>query len=216
MGTDPQDTSVMAWMHMAGDGENQFTEEGYGAILERGFQHVPLKLNTPARAIEYAKKQVAVQTDTETITANACLCTVSMGVLRAGAISFQPELPAWKRRAFNDVQMGHLLKVHLELKIPDAFGEDQWVYVPHQDQAFFFFHLRPAGTPFAVAYLGGTHGKEVGSKEKSEVAGLLKSALGQHFNIDPAGVFGETFLPTGRPTLTPWVRTPPTGPVNFR
>ncbi|MBL92684.1 MAG: hypothetical protein CMH56_12840 [Myxococcales bacterium] len=201
MGTDPQNTSVMAWMHMAGDGENLFAEHGYGAIIEQGFQHVPLQLNTPVTAIDYAQDHTIIHTNTETITAKTCICTVSMGVLHAGAIAFQPDLPAWKRRAFKDVQMGHLLKVHLELKKPDVFSEDTWLYVPHQEDNFFFFHLRPAGMPYVVAYLGGTHGKDIGSKETSEVGSLLQNALCQHLQIDPTDVFGKT-------VFTDWAANP--------
>jgi monoamine oxidase len=201
MGTDPDKTSVMAWMNMVGDGENLFSQQGYGSIIEQGFQHVPLSLNSPVTMIDHAKDHVIIQTNTETITTKACICTVSMGVLNAGAISFEPELPAWKRRAFNDVQMGHLLKVHLEVKQPDILPQDTWVYVPDHNENLFFFHLRPAGAPWVVAYFGGTHAQDVGSKKESEVTDLLQDALSQQLGFRRSNVFGEVFF-------TDWASNP--------
>ena len=48
---------------------------------------------------------------TNTFKADAVVVTVPLGVLKAGAITFQPPLPEWKQQAINDLGFGLLNKV---------------------------------------------------------------------------------------------------------
>jgi monoamine oxidase len=53
----------------------------------------------------------------EVFEGNAVLVTVPLGVLKAGAIQFQPELPQWKTEAINRLGFGDLNKVCLSLTL---------------------------------------------------------------------------------------------------
>ena len=43
--------------------------------------------------------------------ADAMLCTVPLGVLKSGALTFHPPLPEWKQQAINNMGFGLLNKV---------------------------------------------------------------------------------------------------------
>ena len=43
--------------------------------------------------------------------ADAVLCTVPLGVLKSGALTFHPPLPEWKQQAINNMGFGLLNKV---------------------------------------------------------------------------------------------------------
>ena len=92
------------------------------------------------------------------------------------------------------MQMGHLLKVHLELHDTHGFPEDTWIYEHHEHYNYFFYHVRPAGCPWVVAYLGGDHAKEVGKKDKETLATLLQTPLVKRYQCLAKKTFGETFF----------------------
>ena len=134
-----------------------------------------------------------IETSNGPIQTKKCICTVSMGVLNGHQLNYT-WIPPWKRRAFNDMQMGHLLKVHLELHDTHGFPEDTWIYEHHEHYNYFFYHVRPAGCPWVVAYLGGDHAKEVGKKDKETLATLLQTPLVKRYQCLAKETFGETFF----------------------
>jgi polyamine oxidase len=65
--------------------------------LARG---VPVLFNSPAARVHYGARGVTVvTTQGRAITADACIVTVPLGVLKAGKIDFCPPLPKAKVRA---------------------------------------------------------------------------------------------------------------------
>ena len=194
MGTEPQKTSVMSWMQFAGDGENLTCPQGYGSIIEDGYSYVPVNYNSIVNHIDYSKENIRLETPQGTFQAKACLCTASMGVLNSRMINFTPELPPWKRRAFNDVQMGQLLKVYLELNESHLFPDDTWIYEPHENNNFFFYHLKPASEPWIVVYLGGQHAVDVGQQSKEQIAQILQTPLINRYQGNVGTTFGDIFF----------------------
>lgn len=99
------------------------------------------------------------------------LVTVSTGVLAAGKIRFEPELPAGKVAAIRGLPMGLLDKVILEFSTPDVFPmqggapvENAWLLYGgdldrrDDDMAFVF---RPMGTLIAIGFFGGQRAWEL-------------------------------------------------------
>ncbi|PRW44477.1 lysine-specific histone demethylase 1-like protein 3 isoform A [Chlorella sorokiniana] len=62
----------------------------------------------------------------EVLRCDAVVITVPLGVLKAGAIRFEPELPAWKQEAVRRLGFGDLNKVVLEF--PSVFWDDSVDY----------------------------------------------------------------------------------------
>ena len=101
---------------------NGFCAQGYGTLLAHYRKGVSVKLNTVANEIKWDGKDVKVETNNGTITAKACIVTVSTGVLNAGKIKFTPDLPKKKYEAFEGISMSPYHKVTLQLK--ESFYKD--------------------------------------------------------------------------------------------
>jgi monoamine oxidase len=112
--------SARDWRRNALGGANLVPEGGIGAFVQRRLTAgLDIRLNTPVRRVSWGGG-VSVETDRGTITADACIVTVSTGVLAAGTIAFDPPLPARVQDAVAALPMGLAMKVALR-----AVGEDR-------------------------------------------------------------------------------------------
>ena len=117
--------------HWKGPKGSGFCKQGYGALVADYRKDVPVKLKTVAKEIKWDKKGVKVVTNDGTISAKACIVTVSTGVLNARKIKFTPDLPDYKYDAFAGITMGtynhitfHFDKRYLfkiGIKYPDTY-----------------------------------------------------------------------------------------------
>ncbi|MBX3014089.1 MAG: FAD-dependent oxidoreductase [Caldilineaceae bacterium] len=73
--------------------------EGYGALLAHYSAGLPLRLQCPARQIRWHRQGVVVTTTHEQFAARQCILTIPVSLLQAGAIHFDPPLPATKQAA---------------------------------------------------------------------------------------------------------------------
>jgi monoamine oxidase len=87
------------------DGEG-FCKQGYGALVAHYRKDVPVKLKTTAKEIKWDGQGVQVETNKGTISAKACIVTVSTGVLNARKIKFTPDLSPEKYESFAGITMG--------------------------------------------------------------------------------------------------------------
>ncbi len=88
---------------------------GYDQILPALAGDYPVRLGRPVDAVSWTGAGAEILTaTTESITASCILLTVPLGVLKAGAIAFEPGLPAGKQAAIDRLGMGLLDKVYLK------------------------------------------------------------------------------------------------------
>jgi monoamine oxidase len=88
-------------------------KDGYGTLVSRALQAFPVSLSTPVRALRWGGAGVAVETPKGDIRAAAAIVTVSIGVLQAEAIRFDPPLPSATLTAIDGLHMGAMTKVGL-------------------------------------------------------------------------------------------------------
>lgn len=105
MGRDLCEVSTTDW-GIGSVEENWFCRQGYGALLARHAANVPVRLQTPARSVTRTPDGVSVGTDGGTLTARAAIVTVSLGVLAAGDIRFDPPLDNDRLGALDAITMG--------------------------------------------------------------------------------------------------------------
>jgi len=140
-------------------------KQGYGTLVARMGEGLPVKLNTPATRVDWSGDGVSVDTPAGTIRAKACVITVSPGVLSAGSIKFTPQLPDWKRQAIGNLPMGLLAKIALQFD-GERFGFRNNEYltyeVPNEMPAeACYFVTWPFGFDHMFGFIGGQFGWEL-------------------------------------------------------
>ncbi len=85
---------------------------GYDALPRGIAEGLDVRLEWEVTAVRWAADAVTVtSTAGEDLAARAAVCTLPVGVLKAGAVGFAPDLPVAKWRALNALEMGPVLKI---------------------------------------------------------------------------------------------------------
>ncbi|MGH6933762.1 MAG: flavin monoamine oxidase family protein, partial [Dongiaceae bacterium] len=156
--TDSDQVSVEDPFNYVDTDENWPIREGFGALIARFGAGLPVALNCAVRRIDWGGHDVILETAKGTVRARRALITVSTGVLGAGDIRFEPELPDWKLAAIAGLPLGTHNRIGL-LFDRDVFG-------PHCSEGGTFWlrddiptaiSLRPFNQNYVVALTGGRH-----------------------------------------------------------
>jgi len=131
--------------------------------------------------------KVALRTTTgEQLSADGCIVTVPLGVLKASAISFDPPLPSATRQAIGRVGVGLLEKTFLNY--PKVWWPEEAAQLgtvgASLEQTLSAFQLSAlTGKPLAVAFTGGSYAvrlERAGSgAQAAAVVGRLSSGFGK-------------------------------------
>jgi monoamine oxidase len=173
---------------------NYMVRQGYGTIVARMGQNIPVQLNTPATRVNWGGGGVSVETPAGSIRAWACVVTVSTGVLgNSRSIQFSPALQDWKRSAIDNLPMGLLAKITLQFD-GEKFGlyPNQWLTYRVSDkmpaEACYFLSW-PFDFNIMIGFVGGQFGwhlSAVGSDAAidfalGEVVKMVGSKARRHF-----------------------------------
>ncbi|MGJ8570189.1 MAG: flavin monoamine oxidase family protein [Hoeflea sp.] len=108
-------------------GDDVVVTRGYDSIIRQMTGNLDIRLNTRVQAVIYEKGDGAVvSTDAGDFEASFVICTVPLGVLKAGDIRFEPPLPKSHRRGIDTIGMGNVTK--LALKFDHAFWPEDVQY----------------------------------------------------------------------------------------
>ena len=108
-------------------GEDVVLLNGYDAIIKQMAGDLDIRLNTRVTSIAYEKGDGAlVSTDKGDFESSFVICTVPLGVLKAGDIEFDPPLPKSHRRGIDKIGMGNVTK--LALKFDEVFWPEDVQY----------------------------------------------------------------------------------------
>jgi monoamine oxidase len=157
-------------------GEQDTVTNGYDALPRLLANGIEIVLNTPATAIARRDSSVVVQAGSRSFEGPAAIVTVPLGVLKSGAITFDPRLPDGHARAVNALGFGVLSKSYFR------FSQRTW----NVENAFYqfigsqpglwsqWFTLPSAAGPIVLAFNAGERGRSV---ESSSPEDLMTSAL---------------------------------------
>ncbi|QDG74757.1 FAD-dependent oxidoreductase [Labrenzia sp. PHM005] len=107
------------------DEDNEF--EGADVILPDGYDQIPkslaadldIRFETVVEAIEYEDGDgAAVHTSNGTYESDYVVCTVPLGVLKKGALTFVPPLPASHQNSIEKIGFGSVTKLALKFDAP--------------------------------------------------------------------------------------------------
>src|SRR5207244_3248106 len=92
--------------------DDDLVAQGFGRFVEKIGEGLPVCLNSRVNEVKYSKTIGAeIRAGGRVYRAAYALVTVSVGVLRAKKIAFDPLLPEWKQKAIDHLQMGNLQKI---------------------------------------------------------------------------------------------------------
>lgn len=135
-----------------GSGGNLVPTGGYRTLVERLSAGLDLRLGTPVTGVEHGGETVIVDADGEAFEGDRAVVTVPLGVLRAGALTFDPPLGAGHAAAVQRLEMGTLEKV--VFRFPERFWPESVWQITHVagDRAFpvWFDFSRHVGSPTLV------------------------------------------------------------------
>lgn len=194
-------------------GDQDVITNGFDALPKSLADGLDIELNSPVTAIVQRDGAVIVRTKDRSFQGRAAIVTVPLGVLKSGAIAFDPPLPDGHARAVQALGFGALSKSFFR------FDRRTW----NADNAFYqyigpegglwsqWFTLPSAAGPIAVAFHGGGRGRHVEScAPKDLLAGALPVARRlfgdnvaltdvrtSNWTLDPYALGAYSFHPPG-------------------
>lgn len=97
--------------------------QGYDQIFTNLAKDLDLRLGHVVQAIAYDRSGVTVTTNQGEVSGDQAIITLPLGVLKRGAVTFTPALPAAKVAAIQRLNMGVLNKTYL--RFPRVFWEQE-------------------------------------------------------------------------------------------
>jgi len=184
LGEDPERVSVADYQQLW-SGDDYLVPSGYGALVARTGEGLPVRLDTPVSAIRWDGPRVEIETARGALRAAHAIVTVPVGVLRAGGIRFTPELPAEAQAALDGLVMGAYTKIALRIDRRRIDPLESTSYFELGDNgAATSFDFWPFERDLMVALLGGDHARaicEAGEREAVAFAtDRLAALVGSH------------------------------------
>lgn len=160
-------------------GDQSVLSDGYDAIPRLFADGLQIEFNTAVTSVVRHDNSVTVRAGERSFEGPAAIVTVPLGVLKSGAIRFDPPLPEGHTSAVRALGFGVLSKSYFR------FNRRTWT----QENAFYdflgakpgmwsqWFTLPSAAGPIVLAFNAGTHGRAVESTAPKELmAGALPAA----------------------------------------
>ena len=159
--------------------------DGYGALIARYGAGPRVQTDCPVHRIDWTGEGVVLDTGRGSITAKCALITVSTGVLAAGRIRFQPQLPAWKQDAIAGIAMGPAGKVIVGVRagfidLPDS----QYLRFDNGSRHTAGYQVRPYGRELVIANLAGSFAAELESQGRDAMIEFVLSQMVEMFGSD--------------------------------
>ena len=215
-GADISDLSIMSY-----DGPS--TLRGGDVVFPQGYSQIvdvlaagrDIRLDHPVAQVDHSGPTVVVTTDAgHTFEADRVVVTVPLGVLKAGAISFTPALPAAMQDAISALDMGILNRTVLLFEEPFWDPDTEWIgYAGWQPgQWSETLNLYPyLGQPVLAMFNPGSFGAEIEQHSDhdltSRAAEALKAMFGDvpdpvdavstRWGSDPWTLGSYSYLPVG-------------------
>ncbi|MBO6506423.1 MAG: FAD-dependent oxidoreductase [Kordiimonadaceae bacterium] len=156
---------------------------GMQSLLQALIQRSKPILNESVSAVIRTSAGVQIKTNRRDIAADAVIVTASIGVLKSGAIDFQPGLPKRHTDALAGMEMGSFVK--LWVRYPEASWDlpsDAMVFCDSPDVHFLVDFAKSHGNPVLLGAVGGKRGLALESLSDDEAREFfhdyLQSQLG--------------------------------------
>ncbi|MCA9943263.1 MAG: FAD-dependent oxidoreductase [Anaerolineales bacterium] len=165
---------------------------GYKALVNHLAEGLDVKMETAVSRITTTADHIQIQTNRGNFTADRLIITLPLGVLKSGAIQFEPPLPEAKQKAIQRIGFGNYEKLAMRF---DKFywpqDKQRFNYLSQGEPTLFNAWLNIGnytGTPIIVAYHAGQKKKKINQWSDGE---LLEQALAVMQRIFGDNGFGQ-------------------------
>ena len=196
-------------------GVNYRITDGYDRLIEYIAHGLQIERGFTVQTIQWGQDGVNLRsTDGHELSARAGVCTLPVGVLKAGTVRFVPELPDSKRAALQYLEMGPVLKVLLRFDEPFWPRRLATLGCAVGPVTLYWPVFYGADEPPAVltAYCTGPRAAALSTVSEAEASAIVLQDLRTHFpkavpklvasrridwTTDPLACGGYTFLRPG-------------------
>ncbi|MEG3177564.1 NAD(P)/FAD-dependent oxidoreductase [Sphingomonas sp. RB3P16] len=149
------DVSLHDWAAYedAATDDNWAVEQGYGTLVARHADGLPIQLNTVVSRIDHRGTTLRIETDRGTIETRHVIIAVPTTALARETIVFDPPLPA-KHAAAADLPLGLADKIFLQVASDELPRGGHLIGNPHS-ACTASYRLAPFGWPLIECFLGG-------------------------------------------------------------
>jgi monoamine oxidase len=213
-----EDVSAVDGVRYAETDENWPVDGGYGALVQRVANGVPVDVETPVTAIDWSGQHVSLATPKGSLSAKTVIVTASTNVLAGGHIRFSPALPPKLLSALEAVPIGVAEKVALRLDRPlDGVPPNSFATISLSGDSPLNFYLNPFGHSIVHASLGGRFARDLEAQGEvamidfarerfvaaygADTAKRIVAATATHWVSDPFIRGGYSFAQPGKADL---------------
>ncbi len=162
--------------------ENLYVFDGYGSLIEKLGEGLPVELEAEVDRIDWSGDGVAIRSSKGEFWSRSAIITVSTGVLASDQIEFKPALPAAWRAAVESLPMGKFVKVAIEFDrdIYGDFRDDIFTYL-EKPSTFIDIVTGMDDHRMAVAYICGALAHEIEQMSDQDARDFILDRLEKVF-----------------------------------
>ncbi|MGE2814431.1 flavin monoamine oxidase family protein [Mycobacterium heidelbergense] len=171
-------------------GNQDVVTTGYDALPRLLADGLQIVLNSPVTALARRDRSVVVRTKDRSFEGPAAIVTVPLGVLKSGAITFDPPLPDGHAHAIDALGFGVLSKSYFRFSRRTWDAENAFYLCLGTDPGAWsqWFTLPSSTGPIVLAFNAGDRGRAVESSSPTDLMAAALPAVRQLFGDDIAPI----------------------------
>jgi polyamine oxidase len=154
--------------------------EGDDLIVINGYDRLPMllskglnvRLTEPVESVRRSETGVSVLTSNNRYSANYCICTIPLGVLKAGTVKFENNLPDTHLEAINRIGFGAFVKAIVTFDNDAVLPKTNIAFAANKRRLFrnLVGLSGIAGRPAVMAYCGGEEAERAAKMTDRQIA----------------------------------------------
>lgn len=185
-GKDLSEVSAVDFSRSMERDKDAFCRQGFGTLLARLADGLPIRLSTPVKRIEtWQRGRVTVETARGTVVGRAAIVTASTNIIAAEKIRFDPELPRRYVDAANRLRLGSYDHVILEMTgIPFGPQGDDLIYEKSDSARTAAMLANVSGTQLCMVEVAGKFGRDLAGKGEQAMVEFALDWLGNLYGAE--------------------------------
>lgn len=185
-GKDLNEVSALDFSRSAERDIDAFCRIGYGAMLAKLAEKVPVQLSAPATRVSWGMRNgVDIETPRGTVSGRTAIITVSTNMLGSGKIRFTPDLPRRQLDAAARLSLGSYDHIVLELPgNPLGLQRDDLVFEKADSARTAGILANVSGSTLCMVDVAGKFGRDLAAKGEKEMVAFALEWLGNLYGLN--------------------------------